>query len=60
VAKCKTGFPWKFRTNLQADLEEKQFAAGEEVTLMQTWKRHYLVRDTSGHLHNIPKDRIEP
>lgn len=48
----------KFVTTKDGDEEEVAFKQGDEVAVVHTWQRHYLVRDNDGHYHNIPKDAL--
>ena len=48
----------KFQTTKDGDVEEVEFAAGDSLTVVQTWDRFYLVKDKDGHYYNVPKDKI--
>lgn len=49
----------KFVTTTDADMEETEFSAGDEVEILETWEAHYLIKDDDGHYYNVPKDKLE-
>ena len=49
----------KHQANLGEGVEEVAFEAGEEVTVLKEWERHYLVKNAKGQLFNVPKEQIE-
>lgn len=60
MAKITEEITAQFQTTTDSDIEETHFQAGDEVEIVETWKRHYLVRDSEGHYYNLPKDKVEP
>lgn len=59
MAQFKSDFVARFRTTLDEEIEETAFQTGDEVRVMATWKRHYLVKDDEGHFYNIPREFLE-
>ncbi len=60
MASVKKDVTAKYQTTKDADIEETSFKPGDQVTIVQTWQRHYLVKDRDGHFYNLTKDVIEP
>ena len=48
----------RHQANLGEDVAEVAFEAGTEVTLLQEWEQHCLVKDDDGRLFNVPKDAV--
>lgn len=59
MATIKESVTLKFITTTDGDMEEKNFAAGESIEIMETWEAHYLIKDDDGHLYNIQKSFVE-
>ena len=59
MATIKEDVTLRFITTKDDDLEEKSFAAGESVEIMETWDEHYLIKDDDGHLFNVQKNFVE-
>jgi NADPH-dependent curcumin reductase CurA len=59
MATFKEDFTAKYQTTKDADIEETTFAAGDEVSSVQTWDDYVLVKDDDGHFYNVPKDKID-
>jgi hypothetical protein len=49
----------KHQANLGEDVEEVEFEAGEEISLLQDWERSCLVKSNDGKLFNVRKDLLE-
>ena len=49
----------KFMSTKDADMEETEFSAGDEVEILETWEDHYLIKDDDGHYYNVPKDKVD-
>jgi hypothetical protein len=45
----------KAQANLGEDVEEIEFDAGEELTVLKEWEHHYLVKNADGKLFNVEK-----
>jgi hypothetical protein len=60
MATVKEALTLKFQTTKDGEVEETQLAAGDELTVVQTWDRFYLVKDDNGHYYNVPKDKLTP
>ena len=48
----------RHQANLGEDVVEVAFEAGAEITLLQEWEQHCLVKDSEGRLFNVPKDAV--
>ena len=59
MAKLKENVTLKFQTTKDAEVEEAQFKAGEEVKIVHEWGTHFLVRAGDGHYYNVKKDKID-
>ena len=59
MATIKEEVTLKFITTKDGDMEEKSFAAGEAIEIMETWDEHYLIKDDDGHLFNVQKSFVE-
>jgi len=49
----------KHRPNLGEEVEDVDFAAGEEVTVLKEWADLYLCKNAEGQVFNIPKGRVD-
>jgi hypothetical protein len=58
MAKLTRDFVARFQTDLDADVEETEFAEGDKVRIVATWRRHYLIKDKEGHYYNVPHEVI--
>ena len=45
----------KAQANLGEDVEEIEFDAGEELSVLKEWESHYLVKNADGKLFNVEK-----
>ena len=59
MATIKEEVTLKFITTKDGDMEEKSFAAGESIEIMESWEGHYLIKDDDGHLFNVQKSFVE-
>ncbi len=59
MAKVRSAITLKHQANLGEDVEDVEFAAGEEVTVLKEWADHYLCKNGEGQVFNIPKDQVE-
>lgn len=59
MATFKEDVVLKYQTTVDSDMEETSFSVGDEVEIMQTWSRHYLIKDDDFHFYNVLKDKIE-
>ncbi len=59
MATVKDDFVAALLLNKHAELEQVQFQAGQDVEVMQTWDRFYLIKDADGHLFNVPKHNLD-
>ncbi len=59
MASLKKALTLKHQSNLSEDVEEVQFNAGDEVTVLKEWNGHYLCKSDDGKLFNIPKEAVE-
>ena len=50
----------KHQANLGEDVEEVDFSAGDELTVLQEWETAYLAKSSDGKLFNVKKDSAEP
>ncbi len=49
----------KYQTTTDADIEEKNFQSGDEVSLVQKWDNGFvLIKDDDGIYYNVPQDII--
>ena len=60
TVKVKEALTLKAQANLGEEVEEVDFGAGDELTILKEWKRHFLVRDDDGKLFNVEKDLVDP
>ena len=47
------------RANLESDITQVAFAAGEEVTILEEWTDFYLIKNADGLVFNVPKEAVE-
>jgi hypothetical protein len=59
MAKVKEDFLAKFQTTKNGDIEEAEFKAGDEVTVVQAWEHHFLLKNKDGHFFTVKKDLVE-
>ena len=50
----------KHQANLGVDVEDVELREGTELTLLEEWEHHCLVKDAEGRLFNAPKDAVAP
>jgi hypothetical protein len=48
----------KAQANLGEEIEEVEFDAGDELTVLKEWANHYLVKDDDGKIFNIEKSLV--
>ncbi len=60
MATVKVGFLAKLQTTRGADIEERRFSVGDEVSIIATWQDRFLIKDHEGHFYNVLKEYIEP
>ncbi len=48
----------KAQANLGEEVEDIEFEAGEELSVLNEWENHYLVKNADGRLFNIRKDQV--
>lgn len=58
MATFKTDTTLQLVTTKEGTPEPVQFAAGQTVTIVQTWDNFYLVKDDNGHYYNVRKEKI--
>ena len=49
----------KHQSNLGEELDEIQFEAGQDLTVLKEWETAYLVKDADGKLFNVKKELVE-
>ena len=59
MATIKEEITLKFQTTKDGDIEETSFSAGDEVSVIQEWAHHFLIKDDDGHFYNVAKDKID-
>ena len=59
TVRVKETLTLKAQANLGEEVEEVEFSADTELTILKEWKRHFLVRDDDGKLFNVAKDLVE-
>jgi len=60
MATLRAAIRLKHRANLESPVEEVEFAAGQEVTILKEWTDHYFIKNAEGLVFNVPKEIIEP
>jgi hypothetical protein len=40
------------------EIEDVEFSAGDELTVLKEWEHHYLVKNDDGKLFNVQKDLV--
>ncbi len=50
----------KHRPNLDTEIRQVEFAAGEPITILQEWRDWYLIKNADGLVFNVPKEMVEP
>ena len=58
--KLKDTITLKAQANLGEEVEDTEFEAGTELTVLQEFQTAWLVKDDDGRLFNIKKDLAEP
>lgn len=58
--KIKASITLKSQPNLGEEVEETEFEAGTELTVLQEFQTAWLVKDDDGKLFNIKKELAEP
>jgi hypothetical protein len=51
---------YKHQANLGEDVEEVEFSAGDELTVLQEWENAWLAKTSDGKLFNVKKDAAQP
>lgn len=59
MATIKKAITLKHRPNLGEDVEDVEFAEGDEVTILKQWEDRYLCKNEAGQLFNIPKECVQ-
>ena len=54
----KEALTLKAHANLGEEIEDVEFSAGEELTVLKEWAHHYLVRNAEGKLFNVRKELL--
>ena len=57
--KFKQATTLKHHSNLGEEVEDIQFEAGQDLTVLKEWENAYLVKDEDGKLFNVKKDLVE-
>ena len=55
----KEALTLKAHANLGEEVEDVEFSAGEELTVLKEWDHHYLVRNADGKLFNVRKELLK-
>jgi hypothetical protein len=58
TVRVKEAITVKHQANLGEEVAEVELSAGEEVTVLKEWKRHYLVKNSDGKLFNLEKSQV--
>lgn len=58
--KLKAAAVLKHQANLGEDLAEVEFAAGDELAVLQEWETAWLAKSSDGKLFNVKKELAEP
>jgi len=58
--KIKGSVTLKAQANLGEEVEETDFEAGTELTVLQEFETAWLVKDDDGKLFNVKKELAEP
>jgi len=58
--KLKSSVTLKHQANLGEDLADVEFAAGDELSVLQEWDNGWLVKSSDGKLFNVKKELAEP
>ena len=59
TVKMKEACALNHQANLGEEVDEVQFEAGEELTVLQEWESSYLAKNGDGKLFNVSKDLVE-
>ncbi len=59
MATIKQDLTAQYQTTKNGDMNDRQFKAGDEVTIVQKWSRYFLVKDTDGHYFNLAKEKVQ-
>ncbi len=57
--KLKQPTTLKHHSNLGEEVEDIQFEAGQDLTVLKEWEKAYLVKDDDGKLFNVKKELVE-
>ena len=57
--KMKQACSLHHQANLGEEIDEVQFEAGEELTVLQEWENYYLAKNSDGKLFSVSKDLVE-
>jgi hypothetical protein len=58
--KIKDTITLKSQANLGEEIEETEFEAGTELSVLQEFQTAWLAKDDDGRLFNVKKDLAEP
>jgi hypothetical protein len=54
-ATIKESFKWKYRANVNSEVLEVSFAAGEQVDVLKEWKNDACLIKKNNQVFNVPK-----
>ncbi len=57
--KLKQATTLKHHSNIGEEVEDIQFEAGQDLTVLKEWEKAYLVKDDDGKLFNVKKELVE-
>ena len=56
----RTAVTLNHQPNLDTEVRQVEFAAGETVTILEEWTDHYFIKNADGLVFNVPKELVEP
>lgn len=60
MARINKALTLQHRSSLDEGAHPIDFAAGDEVEILERWASHYLCRDGDGRLFNIRREDVDP
>ena len=60
MATFKEDTTLKYQIIADEDIRETHFKTGDEVKILETWSKWYLIQDDDLHVYNVFKEKIEP
>ena len=57
--KLKQATTLKHHSNIGEEVEDIQFEAGQDLTVLKEWEKAYLVKDDDGKLFNVKKELVD-